>query len=264
MHIDLLLLKLVLTPLFVGAASLAARRWGAVIGGLLVGLPLTSGPVAFYLALDHGTAFASTAALGILAGTASVAVFCLAYGWLIFHLDEPMAIVLSWVVFLSATWLLEHPALSPIPAYVGVIALLLLVQRTLPGRGLARRVARLPWWDIPARMTLATGFVLLLTSVAPALGPRLSGLLSPFPIFLATMGTFTHTFEGAPAAAGLLHGAVAGLYSFATFFLVVTVLLATAGLAVTFVAATAVTLAMQAVALWLLGRADTHGRLSAG
>ena len=42
-----LALKLILTPLLIGGASLAARRWGPAIGGWLVSLPLTSGPVTF-------------------------------------------------------------------------------------------------------------------------------------------------------------------------------------------------------------------------
>ncbi|HEX6121994.1 MAG TPA: hypothetical protein VFY89_02485, partial [Ktedonobacterales bacterium] len=61
-------LKLLLTPAFIGGASLAGRRWGVVVSGLLVGLPLTSGPIALFLALDHGASFATAAALGILAG----------------------------------------------------------------------------------------------------------------------------------------------------------------------------------------------------
>ncbi len=48
---NLLLLKLVLSPLLLLMATLAVRRWGAAVGGLLVGLPLTSGPVSIFLAL---------------------------------------------------------------------------------------------------------------------------------------------------------------------------------------------------------------------
>jgi hypothetical protein len=58
MPTDTLVLKLVLTPLLIGAASLAGRRWGPAIAGWLVGLPLTSAPVALFLALDLGIGFA--------------------------------------------------------------------------------------------------------------------------------------------------------------------------------------------------------------
>jgi hypothetical protein len=80
--VDTLWLKLILTPLLIGSASLAGRRYGAAVGGWLVGLPLTSGPIALFLALERGTGFASDAAEGILVGLISVATFCLAYGLL--------------------------------------------------------------------------------------------------------------------------------------------------------------------------------------
>jgi hypothetical protein len=46
--------KIAVTPLLIGGASLAGRRFGHRIGGWLVALPLTSGPVTFFLATDHG------------------------------------------------------------------------------------------------------------------------------------------------------------------------------------------------------------------
>ncbi len=55
------LLKLLLVPTFIGIVSLAGRRWGPTVSGWLVGLPLTSGPVAFFLALEQGNVFAAQA-----------------------------------------------------------------------------------------------------------------------------------------------------------------------------------------------------------
>ena len=63
---DNLTLKLVLTPALIGTATLAGRRWGQSVGGWLVGLPLTTGPVAFFIALDHGAAFGAAAVVGSL------------------------------------------------------------------------------------------------------------------------------------------------------------------------------------------------------
>lgn len=48
-------LKLVLTPLLIGMASVAGRRWGPMVSGRLIGLPLTSAPVVLFLALEQGT-----------------------------------------------------------------------------------------------------------------------------------------------------------------------------------------------------------------
>ena len=77
---DTLALKLLLTPILIATASLAGRRWGQAVGGWLVGLPLTSGPVAFFLALEHGAGFAAVVAFGSLAGALAEAAFCVAYG----------------------------------------------------------------------------------------------------------------------------------------------------------------------------------------
>src|SRR5215467_9882417 len=78
----MLVFKLLLTPALIGLISLAGRRWGPAISGWLVGLPLTSGPITFLLALSHGDAFAAAVATGTLAGTLSQVAFCLAYAWL--------------------------------------------------------------------------------------------------------------------------------------------------------------------------------------
>ncbi len=76
---DILILKLVATPLLILGASLAGRRWGESVSGWFVGLPLTSGPVVFFLALEEGAGFAASAAQGCLAGTAAEAGFTLGY-----------------------------------------------------------------------------------------------------------------------------------------------------------------------------------------
>jgi hypothetical protein len=77
---DSLVFKIVASPLLIQVASLAGRRWGPAVGGWFVGLPLTSGPIAFFLGVDQGEGFAATAAAGSLAGTAAQAGFCVAYG----------------------------------------------------------------------------------------------------------------------------------------------------------------------------------------
>lgn len=86
---SLIIFKLILPPLLILLASLAGRRWGDAVGGWLVGLPLTSGPVAAFLAIQYGADFAALATNGSLIGTAAQACFGLGYtllaqrGWVI-------------------------------------------------------------------------------------------------------------------------------------------------------------------------------------
>jgi len=77
----ILALKLTLPPALIVAASVAGRRCGPGFSGWMVALPVVSGPVVFFLALDHGTSFAAAAAHGSLTRAAGQAAFCVAYGW---------------------------------------------------------------------------------------------------------------------------------------------------------------------------------------
>ncbi|HET9651864.1 MAG TPA: hypothetical protein VFP36_06720, partial [Usitatibacter sp.] len=237
--------------LLIGLVSLAGRRWGPAVSGWLVGLPLTSGPVALFLALDQGTAFAARVAVGILAGTIAQVAFCLAYSRLAFRVGWQVAVTLSWGMYFVVVAALLEITPPLLPLYMAVIALLAVTVALMPRKlaAVAAEPPPAPWWDVPGRMLVATGFVVALTELAPVLGPHLSGLLAPFPIYATVLGAFTHRGEGADAAARLLRGVVLGLFSFATFFAVVAALVTRAGIAVAFVSATVAAVALQGLSL---------------
>jgi hypothetical protein len=254
--VSLLLLKLILTPSLIGAASLAGRKWGHAISGWLVALPLTTGPIVFLLALTHGTAFAARTATGILAGGFSLAAFVLIYGRAAPRLTWLPTLALATLAFGVMTLILDSVTLPVLPLWAAVVAGFLLVMQLLP-RGLSANdaPATLPGrWDIPLRMIIATAFVVLITGLAPALGPHLAGLLSPFPLFTATLAAFGQHLNGAAAAIKVLRGLLMGLFSYATFMLMLILLLEPAGIAPAFVVAIAVTAVIQGGALWLLRR----------
>lgn len=250
-----LLLRVLLTPSLIGLVSVAGRRWGPAVSGLLVGLPLTSGPVLLILALQNGTSFAADTARGIIFGTISVTVFCLTYAWAALRWGWPGALTASWLVFLVATALLQLAILPLTLAFalcVVVVAVALALFPRIPAKEAV--VVTPPMWDIPARMAVATVFVLLLTGVAPQLGPHLTGLLAPFPIFGTVLATFTHAQAGTAAAVRLLRGLLVGLLSFASFFLVAGTLILPAGILPAFVAAIIATVAVQGASQWIFAR----------
>jgi hypothetical protein len=249
-----LALKLALTPLLVGAASLAGRRWGSEIGGWLVGIPLTSGPIAFFLALNPGPRFAAAAAVGIMAGVASQAAFCLVYAWVARRRNWGPSFLAATVAFVVATAVLNVVVLPVVVLFVAMLAVLVASIRLLPTRGAVTTVQiDYPPWDIPARMVVATAFVVALTAAAPVLGPHLAGLLAPFPLYAAVLATFAHRTGGVAPAVGVLRGLLLGLFSFACFFLTLAELLPGQGIAVAFAAAILVALALQGASL-ALGR----------
>jgi hypothetical protein len=270
-----LALKLVLTPVLIGAASLAGRRWGPAVSGWLVGLPLTSGPVVFFLALGLGPRFASAAAAGTLAGTISQCIFCLAYAWLAArgHVGWPLAVVGSTVAFALATLALTGMSVPLLPLFLLVVLALVLTLRLLPAeapRGTESSStsdtpspAPAPAWDLPARMLVATAIVLALTAAAAALGPRLTGLLAPFPVYATILAVFAHRQLGPVAAVRVLRGLQFGLFGFAAFFLAVAALIQGAGIGPAFAVAIMLDLALQGLSLRLV-RHRAPRRLSAG
>ena len=251
-----LFLRVLLTPALIAVVSLAGRRWGPAASGLLVGLPLTSGPVLLILALQSGTTFAADAARGIIFGTISVALFCLAYGWAALRWRWPVALLVSWLVFLAATALLQMVTLPLALAFVlcaAVVALALAIFPHAPDESTATSLPPPPW-DIPARMVVAAAFVLLLTGVAPQLGPHLTGLLAPFPVFGTVLTVFIHAQAGTASALRLLRGLLVGLLSFAVFFLVAGTLIVPAGIAPAFLAAIITTVIVQSASQWFFAR----------
>lgn len=251
-----LLLKLILTPALIAAISVAGRVWGPSVSGLLIGLPLTSGPVALFLALGEGPPFAAQLCVGILAGGISIGVFCLAYSRLAYRFQWPLTVLVSWLAFLLATFVLQSVSLPPaLPLALGVAAVLVVILLLLPHAPVALAPASpAPKWDIPARMVIATVVVLALTWAATLLGPRLAGLIAPLPIYTSILAIFTQQLDGPDASARFMHGVLLGLFAFCAFFLVLALVLVPDGILVGFVAACALALGMQAVSLVLLRR----------
>ncbi len=251
---NIVILKLTLTPVLIGTVSLAGRRWGQAIGGWLVGLPLTSGPVVLILALAHGTVFATTTAASILSAIAAQGVFCLTYAWLARRWPWPVTEPVAALAFL-ATAALAQLASLPLVALVPLdLVALGLAWWWMPPAGADGLPIVPPRWDLPARMIVATVFVLALTGFAAVLGPRLTGVLAPFPLYASILVTFAHSQQGAAATARVLRGLLLGLFAFVGFFATLTLALAPLGIGAAYALATAVTLGMQGGTLALMRR----------
>ena len=216
-----LVLKLLLTPLLIVVATLTSRRWGPVAGGLLVALPLTSGPISVFLALEQGREFAAHAAEGTLLGSLAVTVFCVAYARSATRFAWPASASIALAGYFLAVALLAAFPL-PLPVSFALLALAVPVGACLiQPAALTRAILAAPPWDLPFRVCAATAIVIAITTLSATLGPRLSGLLSAFPVFVCVMAVFAHALYGAAAAQQFTRGLVVGSYSFAAFFLVV-------------------------------------------
>jgi hypothetical protein len=253
--VNTLPLKLTVTPLLILAASLAIRRWGEVVGGWFVGLPLTSAPVCFFLALDQGVGFAAGSCLGSIAGAASEAGFVFAYAVVARHFGWPLALAAGSFGYVVCGFFFAKAALPLWLVVATALAALALVLTVMPRPG--NGVMTLPRplrWDIPARMIVATGLVLGLTTLAHHVGPRLSGLFATYPVFAAVLAAFSQHGRGPSAAAQVLRGLLVGLFAFTGFFAVLAVTITPLGIAASFAAATLVALSIQGCSLVVMQR----------
>jgi hypothetical protein len=239
--------KVVITPLLIGGATMAGRRWGDHMGGWLVALPLASGPVAFFLATDHGADFAARAAVGMLAGTISQVAFALVYRTFA-HRGRTPAFAGGCLGFVVSTLALAHLHWPVLPTFglvvAAVAAAFMLIRRGTPQRQ-SGAAGRPPRWDIPVRMLVATAVTFAITAAAPVIGPLLAGLLSPLPVFGIVLTIFSHHAHGPTAAIGVLDGLIVGLLAPAVFFLAAALALPTFGL-LAFAIATIAALITQA------------------
>jgi len=249
---NIFVLKLILAPIIIGSASLAGRRWGPAVSGWLVGLPLTSGPVVFFLALSHDMAFAANTALGVISGGISLVAYTLTYVWLGARVRWQWTIIGSLLVFMACTAILQNFNFPLIPIFLAVCTAILLALWLVPNEVVEEVDAQPGLWDIPARILIGTSFILLLTWIAPFIGPRLTGLLTTIPLYVSILTVFAHRHQGSAAATHVLRGLLYGLFAFAAFFLTLNLLLERAGIAVAFISAIAVALTIQGTTLWLL------------
>ena len=203
----LIAVKVLLAPSFVVGASLAARRFGARVGGLVAGLPVVAGPILLAYALAHGRDFAANAAAGTLLGLVSLIAFVVVYARLAHRFSwarEHARRVARVHRPDRALQRLHIPVQARLPlALAALTAGLLLLPRARDPRRTRRPAPELG--SAPAgRCALA--LVLSLTAVAGWLGPQLSGLLAPFPIVATVLAVFTHVQRGTGEMVRLMRG----------------------------------------------------------
>ena len=104
--------------------------------------------------------------------------------------------------------------------------------------------------------------MLLITFLTRSLGPQLSGLIAPFPVFVLILSVFTHHQSGAGAAANLTREVIIGSFSFAAFFTVVALGLTRLGVPATYALATTASLTVSGLTYLTLHRPRSFAKAS--
>jgi Ca2+/Na+ antiporter len=247
---NILLTKLLLGPGLVVAASLAGRRWGPAVSGILVAIPIVLGPILLIITIEHGEAFGADTATSSLLALVALAAYVVVFERTGRSRRWGIATLAGWVAFLVVAVSLSNLAASPVIALVAAIgAFALVLYATPPPATAAGERTPPPAWDLPARAVTTAVLIVALTGAAGELGPALAGALAPFPVATTVVAAFVLAQDGPAAATDMLRGFLRGIFGTVAFTFLVAVLIEPLGTAAAFAIGLAGTFVVQLVAL---------------
>lgn len=246
-----LYLKFLITPTLMLAISLASKRWGTKIGGLLSGLPVTSALVMLFLSLEQGPGFALQAVPGALAGLATVQATYLFYFLATRRVSAFPGCIAALLVYAASAALMSHLHAVALSVVVTLVMLSLIIvvtaRQVVPANA---KVVQLPRWVIPMRMLTATLLLLAITASAQWLGPVASGLLAPIPVIAWPLAVFAHVQGGHHELGAIVRGNAIGGVGVLGFYLAVNGLIVQWGT----LASIAVAVVLAVVATFVLAK----------
>ncbi len=210
-----LLLRMAVTAAFVVTASIITERSGPLVGALVATLPVYTGPVYVFLALDHDDAFIAASALAALPINAVIIAFGMIYALMAQRhgaLASFGAAIVAWLVLTS----MAHAMTWSLAGGLAVNALVCAVCLPLAQR--YRKVVMPPirrrWYDIPLRAVLVASLVALVVSLSNYVGPAVTGILAVFPIVSSSLMLILHPRIGGRATGAVLANGLWGMVGF--------------------------------------------------
>jgi hypothetical protein len=243
--------KALIAPVLLVLAAIVEHKWGAAVGGWLLGLPLTSGPASFFLLTEHGPRFAENAARGMLLGLVGAGVFVAGYSLAAQARSWKRSLALAGIACLTVTFGLSQVHLTLMATLVfaavvlGVVAVLARGPRPpASGPTFTPKASRR---GLIFRMVVASSIVVGVSVASTVLGSVVSGMLATVPAITAVMAVSTHRSSGKDCARSMLRGSVAGMWGGAAFFAVVALLVMSETPGVTYLAAAVAAAAVAAL-----------------
>jgi Ca2+/Na+ antiporter len=248
--VNVLLTKLLLGPALVVAASLAGRRWGPAVSGILVAIPIVLGPILLIITIEHGEAFGAETATSSLLALVALAVYVVVFERTGRTRRWQLATLAGWVAFLAVALPLSNVDTSPVVALAAaIVAFALAIGATPPPATPVGERTPPPAWDLPARAVATAVLIVAVTGAADELGPALAGALAPFPVATTVVAAFVLAQDGPAAATDMLRGFLRGIAGTVVFTFLVAVLVEPLGTAAAFAIGLAGTFAVQLVVL---------------
>lgn len=246
-----LLLKVVVTALVAVGISVAIENSGHVIGGVLMGLPITAGPGYVFLALQATPEFVAESAAFSFAIVAANMVFVMIFVLVARH-ARPLPTMIACLVGWFACALLVDAA--PSPRWIGLVLNALLFALSIPlirgSRSVARFGRRAARQELLIRAVGAGTLVGLVVTVSEAIGSSVTGIAMLFPVTLLTIGWIMQTRYGPGPATAVMAGALIAMPGFGLAVLALSLLAEPVGVTPSLLIALVMCLAWAGATLW--------------
>ncbi|MEO8202589.1 MAG: hypothetical protein ABI630_01905 [Betaproteobacteria bacterium] len=204
--------------MIVVSASRATERLGPFLGSMIATLPVSTGPIYVFLAIDHGPQFISDSArMGVIAVVATVAFVAV-------HavVAQRHATFVSWLCA-TAAWFLVASLLqlrewSFVEGCLVFAACFALAIRSLRRYVVEIKAPPMPRvrFDLALRSALVAGVVVATTIAGNAVGPAATGTLATYPVVFTSLVLILQPRCGGPFTAALLVNSLKGLIGFGT------------------------------------------------
>jgi hypothetical protein len=243
-----LLLRMAVTAAFVVSASVITERAGPVIGALVATLPISAGPSYVFLALDHDAAFIAEGALASLPINAATVFLGLTYVLLAQRhnaLVSWSAGAVVWTVIATLSRTIQWSLASGLA--VNIVAFAICIPLLDRFRHVKMPLITRRWYDVPLRASLVAILVATVVTTSSIVGPRISGVMTLFPVVFSSLMLILAPRIGGPATAAVLANGQWGLIGFGIAIVVLHLT------AVPFGRAAALSLALATCVAWNFG-----------
>jgi hypothetical protein len=208
--------KVAAAAIIVVTASRATERAGPMLGAMIATLPVSTGPVYVFLAIDHGAAFISESARTSVAATAATAAFVAAHAFGAQRFATPASLALATVAWFTVAFALQLHEWTFVEAfllYAGVFAVAIPGLRRFAVAVKAPPVPRARF-DLALRALLVAAVVVATTFASHAFGPAMTGVLATYPVVFTCLVLILQPRCGGPFTASVLVNGLKGLLGF--------------------------------------------------
>jgi len=222
---EMILLRIFLTPILVLTIYLLQKKWGASVGGLFLGLPINITPFLIIIHLQESNEFFKDTIHGVFLGQIVLLIFAYTYSRLATRLNWWLTITLVTLITLSSSLILHYLNLSFSITLSVTFILYLVLRKTWPMTSSISNWQEPTNWDLPFRLVVTSLTVFLLTTFSHLLGPIVSGTFSAYPIILTFLGSLSHRRSGPSHILKTLQGMTYSLpLSYAIFIFILAII----------------------------------------